>query len=206
MAEDMSRKHEPISKIEYELTPRYTPLYQQNLNQCLHGEPSALGGEDVRKTVKAEQALQKAHNNVAPSQSITTPYVSNSKGAECTRKQVLTLSLLRAKKLKREISFIDQVYWKEPYGNSSAPQHSSTLRLSRAKRGTKANVSSKHYNSSSLVDATDIYAGTTENSATGETSLMLIYYSYRPQIYMLGRLKTVPQEKLPSCLSTTLKS
>ncbi|KAJ8426675.1 hypothetical protein Cgig2_018985 [Carnegiea gigantea] len=50
-------------------------------NRCHQGEVNTLRGGDAKRVIEAKEALQKPHNSIASSQSITTPYASNSKEA-----------------------------------------------------------------------------------------------------------------------------
>jgi len=67
-------------RVEYELTPRHALLYRQNQNHLPQAEPSVVLGRDARRIIEAKQALRKAQVSMAPSRSMTTPYVSKSNG------------------------------------------------------------------------------------------------------------------------------
>ncbi|KAJ8451503.1 hypothetical protein Cgig2_018137 [Carnegiea gigantea] len=76
------RQLEPIRGFEYEPTPGYATSYQQARGQHPQRDVNALLGGDARRIIEAKQAMRKAQNSVAPSHSVTTPYVFKGQGAE----------------------------------------------------------------------------------------------------------------------------
>ena len=71
----LERQPKPMWGFEYEPTPEYTTLYQQNRNRSLKAEPTP-----VARIVEAKQALQRIQVSMLPSRPITSPHASRSKG------------------------------------------------------------------------------------------------------------------------------